>query len=362
MTRIWQKHLRKSFQINAPSAPITPTNMPAERPMIQPHPNTTAFMSNPLRPIPSQPLPAPPTRLDMSLLEVKMANIKIQALENCLDQLQTELWDTEEHNKLLIGKCQQREIWVAQERSTRQAITEENQKTTNELCEVRRNLTYAQNHVKELNTTIELAKKEMEKIRAAKVSDEHLARKLIELHEANQKLVAENKRLNEENLRLLNETFAFPNHHEKMTSEVIKLEEEIKKYQTQTTRLIAENAAYSCQGAKTNEISSMCGGCTECQLKQTKSILNQTASNLADANKALAEQRKTLDERANLIATLNKERCQLFQMIKILEAGLREISTGKQWFGSSGTIARSTLAKSNSLPGTIGGFIPGITK
>lgn len=298
--------------------------------------------------------PAPPTRLDLSRLEVKLANIKVKTLEEKLDELQTKLWDTEEHNKLLMGKCQEREIWVAQERSTRQSITTENQKTTNELCEVRRNLTYAQDHIKELNKTIEMAKREMENIRAAKVSDEHLARKLLELHADNEKLARGYKRLDEENERLLHERFkSSPSKLEQLTAEVIKLQDEIKKYQTQTTRLISENATYSCQGAKTNEISAMCGGCTECQLKQAKSILTQTASNLTDANAALADQRKILDEKETLITTLTQEKSQAYKLIQVLEAGLREIGVGKQWFTSSATLARSTLAKANLLPGNL---------
>ena len=156
---------------------------------------------------------------------------EIAALQKQLDHLTTLKWDHEEEISKLTSQVFHLQFHLDSEKATKLSISNETEKhhqnTLKDLDICRSNLKYSTEHIKELDETIRLAKLEMDKLRSSKVSDEHLARKLLELVEENNKL----KESNIELLQINKELLANSNQ---------PIPDEIKKYQEQVTRLLAE--------------------------------------------------------------------------------------------------------------------------
>lgn len=167
-----------------------------------------------------------------------------------------------------------------------------------------------------LKTAMEVVKNLREKVQqneTFKSQAEHLARQAIKLQQENQTLQQENQTLKDDYAKMMesfqssrNDMAEFRDENAKMQNEVVELQlesqkfcevleshqdeivrlkEENQKFREQTVRLVNENSQYECSGIKSGAISSMCGGCLSCQLKQAQHTLEQTATNLVERNK-----------------------------------------------------------------------------
>jgi septation ring formation regulator EzrA len=191
---------------------------------------------------------------------------KIRTLEEKLDDITTQAWDIDEENHFFANCIRDLEFRID---SLNACLTKEktNASIAEQKCEVAERNTRATNQqFCQLDYKYRLAEKEIEKLRAAKVSDEHMARQLL-------RLVEENKTLKEELNRI------------KCMSIIAANEpaEEIAKFKEQTTRLIAENATYACPASKDNTLVA-CGKCLTCTVKALRAKNEKQESDLEYLN------------------------------------------------------------------------------
>lgn len=242
-------------------------------------------------------------------------------LENKLDSLIVEKWDNVEKINNLTLQINSLQSSLEGARSSLNSVKNsalEDTQTQNircselkrELERVHKNHIHATQTIAELNTTIALVKKEIEKLRAAKVSEDHLARKLVLFADENAKL--------KDQLQRLSSTINSPSAEQVPSPE-------IKQYQAQTTRLLEERATYDCQAETLKK--EPCGKCLKCQLAQTKNILAQTTENLRVVTKQKTDDRVTKS---------------LWDVMEIQSQALRKIA-GSLKFWKMRDIARSAL-------------------
>ena len=275
---------------------------------------------------------------------------EIERLEKTIDQVTTDKWDLEDANKRLklemeIAHTQlhsasellkRRETELESARVQLKGIHELQQRlqsgSNEELFRAQRNVAaaekeqeriennynHAQQTITQLNQTIELAKKEMEKLRKAQVNEEHLARKLVQLCNENNQLRADICNLKEQ---------------EKSACNIMAGKEpipEIKKYQEQVARLLKERVDFDCQIATPG--SSLCGGCISCQLQQAQHILNQTTENFKKSNDERDTLKtKTHEENQKLVQCLTNEVGHLKNILRPLRDAMGEIVQGYFW-------------------------------
>ena len=265
--------------------------------------------------------------MDKAITQLSAQTEELEAMQKTLDDQACLRWDLEDKNNTLTMRVMQLEAFLEGSKSNAAREAEILRQTEARYAEVvkqlqvtEKNLQHAKEAAAYQEKTVQLAKVEMEKIRASKVSDEHLARKLIELVEENRKL---------------REDLVAQKMQEREALDIINNREtpaEIKKYQEQVTRLLQERVDYDCQVTKTS--SSLCGGCLACQLQQAQHVLEQTAQNLKKANdeRDVAKSNndskiKSLEDKVKLVVALDNELRQYKQLTTLLTDGLHQART-----------------------------------
>jgi regulator of replication initiation timing len=144
----------------------------------------------------------------------------------------------------------------------------------NELQTSESNRKYAMDFVQQQAELMNDAKRVINDLRSKvaesvtdKTNSEHLAKKAIELREDNQKLANVNSAICDKN-NLLNDKI------KTLSTEITDLHNQLDEFKKQVARLISEKSSYDCQANGTGN-GSLCGGCTECQLKQAKHSLTE---------------------------------------------------------------------------------------
>ena len=268
------------------------------------------------------------------ITELATANLKVALLQDTLDKMTVEKWDNEEKLKDAVLQIASLQIHLEGARasltrvqnSAMQDIQNEHRMYAEQVKEVERvtnNYKHAQQTIAQLNTTIALAQKEMENLRKTRVSEEHLARKLILFADENSRLKGEMQ-----TLRL----------QEREAMEIINKHQdpaEIQQYKAQVNRLLEERATYDCQAEKLQK--EPCGQCLKCQHEQTKKILAQTTENLR------AEVAKNKDTVDPVVYKATERLLKTYKEIKDIEEGaLYKIANSLQ-FWKSYDIARGAL-------------------
>lgn len=262
------------------------------------------------------------------ITELATANLKVALLQDTLDKMTVEKWDNEEKLKDAVLQIASLQIHLEGARaslnrvqsSAMQDIQNEHRMYAEQVKEVERvtnNYKHAQQTIAQLNTTIALAQKEMENLRKTRVSEEHLARKLILFADENSRLKGEIQ-----TLRL----------QEREAMEIINKHQdpaEIQQYKAQVNRLLEERATYDCQAEKLQK--EPCGQCLKCQHEQTKKILAQTTENL----RAEVAKDKPSDASERLLKTYK-------DVHDIYTDALRNITNSMQ-FWKSAQVARVAL-------------------
>jgi chromosome segregation ATPase len=190
----------------------------------------------------------------------------IREYQNAIELLTVKQWDSDEKIRDLTLQVASLQIHLdgAQESCARekemvrtelQSEYNKRKEFTQEIERLTGNHKHAQQTIAELNTTIALAKKEMEKLRGAHINEEHLARKCVLF--ANE--IAE-----------LRQTIS-PAPATNQSLDIIK-------YQEQVTRLLNERVKYDCHAEELKRVP--CGQCLVCQLKKANEIIGQRVDNL----------------------------------------------------------------------------------
>jgi len=263
---------------------------------------------------------------------------EVNELQDNLDNLSTLRWDLEDKNRDLLMRVMQLESFLegANGNKTRESAAMKDLETryaavVRQLTTSESNRSHAVESAAFQEKTIALAKQEMERLRAEKVSDEHLARQLIKLVEENRSLqndLLTQKQQERDALTILSNK---------------EPSQETKAYQAQVTRLLEERVKYDCQITKTG--STPCGGCLYCQLQQMNGILERTAENVRRANEerdyALAQANskdqkcvqlnKSHEANNNLVAALSNENNKWKQVCRLLTEGLETVIQTK-WY------------------------------
>jgi len=264
---------------------------------------------------------------------------KVVGLEDTIDRVTTEKWDLADkvrrlETELESTRCQLKGLHDLQQRQQAGNNEELFRAQRNvaaaekEQERIQQNYDHAQQTIRQMNATVEAAKKEVENIRKTRVAEEHLARKLVELCNENNKLRAEIVNLKEQEKQAC----------EIMTAKVNELPE-VKKYQEQVTRLLQERVSLDCQLSYAGgEQGTFCGGCLSCQLKQAQAIITQTADNLKKKNqdvdacgKTISDISKSHEENRKLVQCLSKEVGHLKNILRPLRDAMGEITEAWPW-------------------------------
>lgn len=193
------------------------------------------------------------------------AKEKIDFLENVLDILYYEKLDFKELCNIYylnLAATEARETALAErlpkiKEEAEASISEWRSRVYTAVEEdktIEKNYQHALATIGQHTQTIKLVKAEIDKLRAEKVNNEHLAKKLLETYEENSRL--------KEDLR-----------NTKPADE----SEQLIQYKTQVTRLIEEKASYDCNADATGK--TPCGQCLTCRMKQREAIFSQTVEN-----------------------------------------------------------------------------------
>jgi len=133
--------------------------------------------------------------MDKAITKLSAQTEELEIMKKTPDTQSVLQWDLEDKNNALTMRVMQLEGFLEGSKSNEKRESEILRQTEFRYAEVVRqlqvtekNLQFAKEAVAYKEKSVQLAKVEMEKIRASKVSDEHLARKLIELVEENRKL------------------------------------------------------------------------------------------------------------------------------------------------------------------------------
>jgi hypothetical protein len=270
---------------------------------------------------------SPSDTLNRSIFMIAEQSEEIEAMQKTLDDQAILRWDLEERNHDLTTRVMLLEAFMEGAKSNQQREAKILQQTESRYADVVKRLEISGKnvqHAKEAaayqEKTVGLAKIEMDKLRATKVSDEHLARKLIELVEENRKLREDISTKKQQEL------------------EVVAIINNQEKYAEQVNRLLNERINYNCQEALTTVDRKVieCGKCLSCQLKQAKNISEQTTKNLQKANDerdSLRESKvKAVQNLNNVITSLDNQRKALIadlthtkQLNNIMWNGLSQI-------------------------------------
>lgn len=205
------------------------------------------------------------------------------------------------------------------------------------------NRDHFRNLVAQQDACIKIAKEKVKEFLEAadreKKNAEHLARKTLELKAENDKL---------------KEAATDSGSQAEMASQVPTLLEENRKYREQTTRLVEEKRVledklrdFECQGCKTGEMGTYCGGCLGCTLRQAEHTIQQMDTKPQEVLESHGHNQK-------LIETLSKELNHTKQIARICRDGLTEVCEAgvfaRKSVAEQALIARTTYIKLQNLP------------
>ena len=136
------------------------------------------------------------------------------------------------------------------------------------------------------------------------------------------------------------------------------LENSRKVLENQNHKLRARiSSHFQCDGIVSGEIGRMCGGCSECQLQQTRHILEQTSKNIIETNKTIVQLKESnthyddcLKQQHTVNANLQKTNDVIAHINGIFRAALFKIANGS-FFKRSVAQDALTMAKNKEDEG-----------
>lgn len=248
------------------------------------------------------------------------AEAEVEHLQEQLEVLNLKMADYEDHTLRAYHETNTTKVVI-----TKQVADLESRiaKLLRELENYKSNYEYALEHKKQLEKVISEAKIETDKLRSQQVNSEHLAKQVVrlqkELSELELTYCPYQKNKNDLHLPCgkcvkckLDAAYGII---ERSTKNVENLERELVTLQKKVEK------EYVCEGTSIGDRVLMCGECLSCQLKQTQSVLEQTASNLIHANE---DKQRLTKEKANMDANF-AEQLKLGAAFRMENIALKEI-------------------------------------
>ena len=214
------------------------------------------------------------------------------------------------------------------------AMEHEVQKLKNEMAIVEKNCAYATDMANQKEMILREAMTIVNDLRDKNIKGntaidqiDHLAKQAVRLNKENEGL----KSALESERRLHDMTIK--SRHER-GDEIEKQKERIVQLIKDNDALCNRNAGLECTGSLKGEVSSMCGGCLGCQLKQAQSIITQLNENVDERDDEIVQLKFQLSETQKLkageynklVQSLTKATEHYKQLVAILKDGLETVS------------------------------------